>query len=291
MTSYGGPAIVLAAYGSLFPGALAAYDQILAVYERELPGSAVRLAFTSQFMRRKLSEKGIFIPNPMTALAELQDQGQKDVVVQSLQIVPGQEFHQLASLVQGLRYIEGKFGFCSLELGSPLLTGLDDCRRAATALRGILHDAKAQTNPRDPEISLDPDEAVLWMGHGSGHPADGLYALMAQVLERYHARFFLSTLDGFPGLEDLIMPLKSCGAKRITLLPFLLVAGGHSENDMAGTGPGSWKSILEAAGFEVASYSHGLAESEEITAIFIDHTRRALERIKDRARSKEKSKE
>ncbi len=118
------------------------------------------------------------------------------------------------------------------------------------------------------------------MGHGTGHPADGLYALVAQLLQRDHARFFLGTLEGFPGLEDLIGPLQRCGAKRITLLPFLLVPGGHAEEDMAGPGRESWKSILEAEGFEVAAHPRGILESEEIVAMFMEHTRKAL--AKDR---------
>ncbi len=277
------PAIVLAAYGSLRPAALAAYDLLKVAYEREFPGSAVKLAFTSRAMRRNLREKGI--PSPLAALAELQDQGQKDVVVQPLQIVPGQEFHHLVSLVQGLERVKGKFGFRSLELGAPLLADLDDCRRASRALQGILFDLQAavQTKPLNAEITLNADEAVLWMGHGTGHPADSLYALVAQLLQKDHARLFLGTLEGFPGLDDLIGPMKRCEAKRITLLPFLLVSGGHAEDDMAGSDPGSWKSILEAAGFEVAAYPCGILESGEIAAMFMEHTCDALKRIEGRA--------
>ena len=98
------PGIVLAPYGTLFPSALATYDQIQKAYEREFPGSPVRLAFTSHLMKARLLEKeGISVQSLLAALAELHDLGCESVVVQSLQIVPGGEFHQVAALVQGLK--------------------------------------------------------------------------------------------------------------------------------------------------------------------------------------------
>ena len=66
------PAIVLAPYGSLSPRALATYESIRKAYEREFPGSAVRLAFTSQLMIKRLQEKeGITVASPLEALSEL----------------------------------------------------------------------------------------------------------------------------------------------------------------------------------------------------------------------------
>ena len=98
------PGIVLAPYGTLFSSALATYDYILKAYEREFPGSPVRLAFTSRFMRKRLLEnEGISISSLLMTLADLHDLGSESVIVQSLQIVPGGEFHQVAALVQGLK--------------------------------------------------------------------------------------------------------------------------------------------------------------------------------------------
>ena len=79
---------------------------------------------------------------------------------------------------------------------------------------------------------------MLLAGHGTGHPADALYSLMARVLKKDHGNVFLGTLEGFPGLSEMVAELKASGARKVILLPFLLVAGGHAENDIAGTGPG-----------------------------------------------------
>ncbi len=271
------PSIILAAYGSAYPGALATYDRIKTAYERAFPGSRVLLAFTSQAMRLGLAKiEGRSIPSPLAALAELQDQGQKAVIVQSLHIVPGAEFHQLFSLIRGLESVQGKFGFEHLEMGLPLLSSLEDCQKVSSLLSPtwdrITVNGRAQKSPRDPE-----KEAVALVGHGTGHIADSLYSLLAQVLEKDHRNVFLGTLEGFPGIEELILHLKGSGTKKVRLLPFLLVAGGHAVEDIAGSGPKSWKSILAREGFDVEASLWGLGENEEMAAIFIEHTRRALE--------------
>ena len=277
------PGIVLAPYGSLYPQALSTYEQIRQAYEREFPGSRVQLAFTSRLMIKRLSEKeGISIPSPLAALAELHEMGYKSAVIQSLQIVPGKEFHELARLVQALG-IGGKLGFERLEIGLPLLSGLEDCKKVSSVLPAIWKGDSLIGEPG--ENSIDPEEeAVLLVGHGTGHPADSLYSLMAQVLKRDHANVFLGTLEGFPGLSELVADLKWKGSrtKKVRLLPFLLVAGGHAEKDIAGDDMASWKSTLIREGFKVETQLRGMGERQEIVSVFMEHTRIALEKVENR---------
>jgi sirohydrochlorin cobaltochelatase len=102
---------------------------------------------------------------------------------------------------------------------------------------------------------------------------------MARVLEKDHRNVFLGTLEGFPGLSEMVAELKGSGVRKARMLPFLLVAGGHAENDIAGGGPKSWKSALEREGFEVAVRLCGLGEMESIVSIFLEHTKKALLKI------------
>ena len=287
------PGIVLAPYGSLYPHALATYEQIRQAYEREFPGSRVQLAFTSRLMIKRLSEKeGICIPSPLAALAELHEMGCHSVVIQSLQIVPGEEFHELAKLVRALG-ISGKLGFYGMEIGLPLLSSLEDCQKVSSVLPAIWkHLAQMATREAGGTLNGGPGEnftdqekeAVLLVGHGTGHPADSLYSLMAQVLKRDHLNVFLGTLEGFPGLSELVADLKwkGSGTKKIRLLPFLLVAGGHAEKDIAGDDMASWKSTLSREGFEVETQLCGLGESSEIVSLFMEHTRKAMEKVENR---------
>jgi sirohydrochlorin cobaltochelatase len=279
MLSRDDPAIVFVPYGSSYPQAIDTYNRIKAAYEREFPGSPVRLAFTSQLMIKRLNEKeGIVIPSPLAALAQLRDLGHRKAVVQSLQIVPGEEFHQMASLVKGLQSTDSKWGFVHLEIGLPLLAGLEDCQRVSSLLPAFLK--RATANGPDTKDHRDPEsEAIVLVGHGTGHPADSLYSLMGGILRKDHHNVFLGTLDGFPGILDVISELKASGAKKVKLLPFLLVSGGHATNDLAGEGPGSWKTKLQERGFQVEVQLQPLGDQEEIVSIFIEHTKNALKRI------------
>lgn len=282
------PGIILAAYGTLFPSALATYDQIRKAYEREFLGSPVRLAFTSRLMMARLLEKeGISVQSPLAALAELHDLGCESVAIQSLQIVPGGEFHKVAALTQAMRG-SAKLSFSRLETGLPLLSDLPDCRKVSSLLPSLCSGHASNANAADEKLlrgssHRDPEkEAVLLVGHGTGHPADALYSLMAQVLKREHRNVFLGTIEGFSGLAELLPELKGSGARVVRLMPFLIVAGGHAKNDIFGQSPESWKSTLERKGFEVVADLRGLGERAEIVSLFLEHTRNALEKMKNR---------
>ena len=278
------PAIVLAPYGTLYLPALATYDRIRVAYERAFPGSPVRLAFTSRLMIERVREKeGISVPGLPATLAELHDLECESAVVQSLQIVPGGEFHQAAALVQALQSVAKP---CSLRLavGLPLLSGLPDCRRVASILPSFWGTA-AGANAADNTLETQGrEEAVLLVGHGTGHPADALYSLLAHVLKRENRNVFLGSIEGYPGLFELVPELKGCAARAVRLLPFLLVAGGHAQNDISGQSPASWKSVLEREGFSVFADLRGLGECPEIVSLFLEHTRSALSKMDNRSK-------
>ena len=63
--------------------------------------------------------------------------------------------------------------------------------------------------------------------------------------------------------------------KKVVLIPFMIVAGDHAKNDMAGDEEDSWKSILEKAGYEVDCKLQGLGELEVVQEMFIRHIKEA----------------
>ncbi|OPY51862.1 MAG: Cobalt chelatase (CbiK) [Methanosaeta sp. PtaU1.Bin112] len=263
--------IVLAPYGTAFPPALATYSRIQESYEREFPGSTIRLSFASNLMRKRLREKeGINIQSPQSALEELCDEGHRRLVVQSLQIVPGEEFHQVAA--QAMEMKRKAVAFSRLEIGLPLLSGLPDCRKVSSLIYALCHENGSH---RSREM-----EAVLLVGHGTGHAADALYSLLQQIIRKEHGNVFLATIDGFYDIAGLLPELMGSGARVVRIMPFLLVAGGHAENDLFGPGPASCKSILEKEGYEVVADRRGLGDSEEIVTLYQEHTRNALENIR-----------
>ena len=64
-------------------------------------------------------------------------------------------------------------------------------------------------------------------------------------------------------------------------MPFMSVAGEHARKDMAGEGPGSFKSILERESYEVLAVLKGTAEYPEILGIWMDHLRLAMTQLRE----------
>ncbi len=268
------PAIILVAYGSLAFDARKTYEKIRAVYRREFQASAVEIAFTAWFIRKRLRGEGTSVPSPLTALVELYEAGHKDFIIQSLHVVPGSEFHEVAALGGALRTGRGKLGFRRLEMGMPLLAAGPDYDAVSSALAPefdrVTVEGEVAASPRDPE-----ETAVVLVGHGTAHPADAAYSRMAMVLKRDHRNVFLGTIDGFPGLEEALDEVRASGVRRVRLVPFLVVAGGHAAKDISGDGSGSWKRSFEEAGYEVDLNLLGMGENPRVVEIFVEHTRRA----------------
>ena len=63
--------------------------------------------------------------------------------------------------------------------------------------------------------------------------------------------------------------------RKVYLAPFMVVAGDHALNDMAGDDEDSWKSRLTAAGYEVECILKGLGEFEALRKLFSEHAEKA----------------
>ncbi|MDD5733939.1 MAG: sirohydrochlorin cobaltochelatase [Methanothrix soehngenii] len=276
------PAILLVVFGTSYPEAQAAYENIVRVYREEFPQAEVRIAFTSDYIRRKLLDRdNVTIDNPLTALAHLNDEGYTDVVVQSLHVIPGEEFHDLANIVESVRGIEGKFGFLNLVLGEPLLMNLEDYRNVSRALASQFEQNTTGTERTPHSSPRDAGQmAVIFMGHGTEHSANSAYSQMANILAEDHENVFLGTVEGYPGYDEVLASLNESGVKKARLIPFMVVAGDHALNDLTGNESESWKSMLEKEGFEIDYNLLGMGENDGIVEIFVGHTKEAFAKFK-----------
>ncbi len=276
------PAILLVVFGTSYPEAQAAYENIERVYREEFPQAEVRIAFTSDFIRRKLLDRdNVTIDNPLTALAHLNDEGYTDVVVQSLHVIPGEEFHDLANILESVRGIEGKFGFRNLVLGEPLLMNLEDYRNVSRALASQFEQNTTGTERTPHSSPRDAGQmAVIFMGHGTEHSANSAYSQMANILAEDHENVFLGTVEGYPGYDEVLASLNESGVKKARLIPLMVVAGDHALNDLTGNESESWKSMLEKEGFEIDYNLLGMGENDGIVEIFVGHTKEAFAKFK-----------
>ena len=258
-------AILLVAFGTSEPDAGNAIGRIVEEARRSFPGEEVRLSYTSNIIRRKiLKDEGLTIDSPLIALAKLQDEGYTSVTVQSLHIIAGEEYHQLASVVRSLGTLRGKYGFTRLSIGSPLLSSLEDYRQTVDLLKNMYGRYGSGGG------------VVVFMGHGTHHGANAAYSQMQMLFDGEGLPFILGTVEGFPGIDTVKKRLAALKPGKVTLVPFMVVAGDHARNDMAGgNDPDSWISILRAEGYEVEAVLKGLGDGEGLAGLFVGHIREA----------------
>lgn len=259
-------AILLVAFGTSVVSAQKSFDLIDEAVKKNFPGVETRWAFESRIIRDKLAGQGKVFLSPVSALAKLMDEGYTQVAVVSLQTIPGKEFHELNQNAHLFGQLAG--GFEQIQVALPLLSSHEDMARAAKAmLKNIPAERK-------------PGEAVLLMGHGDEkHPSDAIYLAMHHMVQELDPNVFLATVEGYPGINDVLPKLKEKKLKKVYLIPFMAVAGDHALNDMAGDKPQSWKSILSREGFTCEAVLKGTAEYPEIVDIWIDHLREIYNRL------------
>ena len=254
-------AILAVSFGTTFHDTL---EKTIAAIEADLaaafPDREVRRAFTSGMILRRLRERdGLEIDNVTQALERLEAEGFTDVTVQPTHVMNGDERDKM--MAQAMPFAAR---FAHFAVGAPLLTETEDYFAAARALLERL--------PRQRE-----DAALVYMGHGTGHYANAVYALLEYVLHDLGRRdIHIGTVEGYPGFDEVCRRLaETPQVKQVTLLPLMVVAGDHAKNDLAGQEEDSWRSTLEKRGYAVRCVLEGLGENPAIRAIFVRHAREA----------------
>jgi len=269
--SQGKRAILAVSFGTAVTETrIANIDALEKEIRENFPGWEVRRALTSGMVRAKIAaEEGLRIDPPAVALERLGREGFTEVIVQPTHIIPGDEYDRLTAAMEPFRRVGI---FTSLKIGRPLLyhggtEGLpDDYLIAVDALRAQL-----------PAFTSSDRSRVVLMGHGSGHVSDHCYDLLQERIEAAGLPVFIATVEGSRTFEDALEWLKFEGAQRVALMPFMLVAGDHAMNDMAGAEADSWQSRLNEAGYQVESYMRGLAENPAFRRIYLQHILEATE--------------
>ena len=225
------------------------------------PEYEVRRAFTAQTVIDILGDRNdLDIDNVTEAMDRLVADGVTKVVIQPTHVMNGAEYHDVMAEIAP--YADK---FEVMAIGAPMLTTYEDYEAVIEALLA------------DNENAGSADTALVYMGHGTHHFANATYSqLEAMMHAEGYENAFVGTVDGFPTLEVVQSQVTAYGAKKIVLMPLMVVAGDHASNDMAGDEEDSWKVILTGAGFEVECVLEGLGQNADIRAIYIDHIKAAI---------------
>ncbi len=253
-------AIVVMTFGTTFKDTRAkTIDATVDAIKAAHPGVKVVTAYTSHIIIDRVKAKeGITYPTPEEALDQLKADGYTRVALASLDVIPGMEYQYDKGVFENY-----KKNFKKMTLGTSLMywqgqeNQADDVTETLKAL-----------STQFPE--LGKEDALLIMAHGTPQVSNAYYSVIqAKIDEMGYKNIFVYTVEGWPSLETVMPKLKKNGIKHVTLMPIMMVAGDHANNDMAGADPGSHKSILEAAGYKVDAYIHGIGENKAIQGLYV----------------------
>ena len=212
-------------------------------------------AWTSKMIINKVNKRdNVHIDTVKEAMERMRADGITDVLVQPTHVINGIENDIMKE--EALSYREN---FHSISFGDPLLTSEQDNREVIEAVAV--------------EFShLKEDEVLVLMGHGTTHYANSVYAALDYTFkDKGHKNIFLGTVEAYPSMESIMKLVKEYNPSKVVLAPFMIVAGDHAKNDMAGDDPESWYSQFKNEGYKVEAVIKGLGEYPGIRKILVNH--------------------
>ena len=255
-------------------------DALQAAY----PDWSVRRAFTAQIIINHIQARdGEKIDNMDQALERAVANGVKKLVVQPTHLMHGAEYDEMCETIDAYR---DKFE--SVSIAEPLLgeVGSDatviNADKEAVA-KAITAEAVKDAGVESLEAAKEAGTAFVFLGHGTAHVAKVTYSQMQTQMQNLgYENVFIGTVEGEPeetSAEAVIEAVKAAGDTNVLLRPLMVVAGDHANNDMAGSEDDSWKTMFEAAGLSVGCQIAGLGEIADVQAIYVAHTKAAIEAL------------
>lgn len=215
-------------------------------------------AFTSSMIIKKLSKNGENIFDVKQALTKMKNDNITDVIILPTHLLYGFEYEKIIS--SSNEFISQ---FDSLKIAKPLF--------------GTNQDMIDIINIIANEYKLPSNQAIVLMGHGTEHFSNALYPALDYIAkEQKFPHIFITTVEGYPDIQNVISMLKNTEYSSVLLLPLMLVAGDHAINDMASNDDDSLKLILINAGFQVETLIKGLGEYSNIRKIYLKHLKELL---------------
>lgn len=228
--------------------------------QRMYPEIPCYRAFSSGMVRKILRERdGIHVMEVKEALLQMKEDGISHVKILPTHIIDGLENNKVRQRAEECRPL-----FEEVTMARALLETETDYEKAAGTLWQELSQMAA-------------GKILLFMGHGSSHEANAAYEKLEGVFCRLTGEdVFVATVEGTPELSDARQQMARLQKKQVILTPFMLVAGDHAVNDMAGE-EDSWRTELEADGYAVTAVVKGLGEYAGIRSLYLEHLQEIME--------------
>ena len=216
-------------------------------------------AWTSDRIREKRRKRdGITVDSVKEAFERMKEDGIRSVTVQPTHVMKALEYEKMQNQIRGM-----SAGFEEIRMGEPLFSTEEDEKKLVSILQEYWKDLKET-------------EVLILMGHGTSHASNCVYQRLETALNKdCNKKMFVGTVEFPETFEQIMQVLKMFHPEKVHLAPFMIVAGDHARNDMAGEEEDSWGSQLKKAGFDVECHIVGLGELDEIQNMFVQHVREA----------------
>ena len=304
-------AVLLVAFGSTWNNAFLAFDKTKAAYEAAFPEADVYISFSSDICINRASigenvdDNGNIVKRdyyePRYLLHAIGAAKYSKIYVQSLQVIPGEEFAAVVASVKKFmnngyignahlddEYLEKLALDEAIFLGMPLLSDPEvDVPAVAAELNKLYATEAAQG-------------VVAFMGHGNPDSYDTFkanirYTQLEQDLQKFSPNYFVGTVDMPDNYKQNVMSrmqAKGITSGKISLHALMSIAGDHAHNDMAGEGEdywddedpeseeNSWYEFFNHKGYTAnvplaGKHPQGLLELPGVLQVWINHTKNA----------------
>ena len=280
--------ILVVAFGSTWEQAYDTFEKVVDDYKASFSGWDVFLSFSSAICINQARAGENVEPrdfyDPEHFLTAIGLAGYKQIVVQSLQVIPGEEYRRVRdSYVKDfMNNRNGDFTDAYMKsidrqvvVGTPLMAEESDAQSLAVVLNAEA-DVKAAVG----------EGIVAFMGHGNPEGYDYYggnirYLQLESYLRELSKNYYVGTVDMKETYaEDVLAHIgggkfdyqvgamgvtanyEKNNAKKAQLYPLMSIAGDHAHNDMSDEeDPESWFSLFNEADIETAAYETNFKEA------------------------------
>ncbi len=305
-------AVLLVAFGSTWNNAFLAFDATKAAYQQAFPEADIYVSFSSDICINRASvgentdDAGNIVKRnyyePRYLLHAIGKAQYGKIYVQSLQVIPGEEF---AAVVASVKKFMNNGYIKEAHLDDAYLKKLQEDEAIFLGMP-LLSDPEVDV----PKVAYELNEAckneaaqgvVAFMGHGNPDNYDTFKAnvrytqLEKALQDNYNPNYFVGTVDMPDNYkQDVLarMKEKNINSGKVYLHALMSIAGDHAHNDMAGAGDEYWDAEEEESEdnswFEYFSHKgfaaivskegihpKGLLEIPGVLNVWIKHTKEA----------------
>ena len=246
-------AILLVAFGSTWQQAYDAFDGTVTAYKQKFPGYDVFLSFSSAICINRaaagenVDPRNFYAPNFWLNAFAAEGVRYSEIVVQSLQVIPGEEYTRVINYIKDFANnangdLDDEYlSKVVVKLGVPLLQDKDkDVPEVAKQLNALYKDKAAQG-------------VVAFMGHGNPdsydtYKANVRYTELEEALQTYSKNYFVGTVDMMKNFKTNVLErMQAAGitSGKVFCHPLMSIDGDHGHNDMAGDDD-AWDNGFEA---------------------------------------------